>query len=155
MSRAFVKEGDGTDEPLPELSVSSQPNFVTANGLLQIEARVAALDAEQRAARDGGDKALLARIARDLRYWTQRRASARIVATPSEVPDVVRFGVTAVLRFDDGAERAFKLVGEDEADPANGLVSWAAPLAKILAGKTVGDEVVVLGRAAEIVRLTV
>jgi transcription elongation GreA/GreB family factor len=155
MSRAFVKEGDGADELLPELSVSTQPNFVTPNGLRQIEARVAALDAEQRAARDGGDKALLARIARDLRYWTQRRGSARLVEVPSAAPSVVRFGVTAVLRFADGTERAFKLVGEDEADPAGGLISWAAPLARVLAGKSVGDEVAILGRSAEIVRLTV
>jgi transcription elongation GreA/GreB family factor len=158
MSRAFVREGDGADEPLPELAVSTQPNFVTPTGLRQIEARVAALDAEQRAARaarDGGDKALLARIARDLRYWTQRRASARLVDVPNEPADVVRFGVTAMLRFDDGSERAFKLVGEDEADPANGLISWAAPLAKNLVGKVVGDKVVVLGRTAEIVRLMV
>ena len=155
MSRAFVKEGDGADEPLPELTVSTQPNFVTANGLRQIEARVAALNAEQRTARDGGDKALLARIARDLRYWAQRRASARVVEFTSEVPDVVRFGVTALVRFDDGTERAFKLVGEDEADPANGLVSWVAPLAKALAGKGVGEEAVVVGRRAEIIRLSI
>lgn len=155
MSRAFVKEGDGADDLLPELSVSTEPNFVTANGLRQIEVRVAALDAEQRAARGGNDKALLARIARDLRYWTQRRASARVIESPSDVPDVVRFGVTALVRFDDGTERAFKLVGEDEADPAKGLVSWVAPLAKALAGKAIGDAVIVVGRSAEIIGLSI
>ena len=40
---------------------------------------------------------------------------------------VVRFGVAVIVRFaDDCTERAFTLEGEDEADPANGLVSFVA-----------------------------
>jgi transcription elongation GreA/GreB family factor len=155
MSRAFVKESDDAGEPLPELAVSPHPNFVTPEGARQIEARVAALDAELRAARESGDKALLARIASDQRYWTQRRSTARIIEPPGVAPDGVRFGVTVVLRFDDGTERSFKLVGEDEADPSRGLVSWVAPLAKALAGKGVGDTVVVVGRSAEIAGLSI
>jgi transcription elongation GreA/GreB family factor len=150
VSRAFVKETDDAGEPLPELAVSSQPNFVTPAGLKQIAARVAALDAELRVARAAGDKPLIARIERDLRYWTQRRASARVVPPAVAAPDVVRFGVRVTLRFPDGEERTFKLVGEDEADPAAGLVSWAAPLGGALMGKAVGDEVAVGGRNAEI-----
>jgi transcription elongation GreA/GreB family factor len=154
MSRAFVRETDDTGEPLPELAVSPHPNFVTPAGLKQIAAHVVALEAELRAARAAGDKALQKRVERDLRYWTQRRASARIVPPAAAVPDVVRFGVRVTLRFDDGEERTFKLVGEDEADPAGGLVSWAAPLGRALAGMSPGDEVAVAGRTAEIVALS-
>ncbi len=153
MSRAFVKETDDAGEPLPELVVSPHPNFVTAAGFTQIQARVAALEAELRAARTAGDAPLRKRVERDLRYWTQRRGSARVVPMATAAPDVVRFGVRVTLRFADGEERAFKLVGEDEADPAGGLVSWAAPLAKALTGKRVGDAVGVHDRAAEIVAL--
>ena len=153
MSRAFVKESDDAGEPLPELVVSAHPNFVTPAGLAQIERRVAALEAEQRAARGGNDKPLLARVNRDLRYWTQRRASMRLVPTAVAPIEVVRFGISVSLRFRDGTERAFRIVGEDEADPARGLVSWAAPLGRTLTGKTAGDEVEVLGRTAEIVAL--
>jgi len=153
MSRAFVKEGDGDGEPLPELVISPHPNFVTPAGLALIEQRVAALEAEQRAARGGNDKLLLARINRDLRYWTQRRASARLVPAAVAPIEVVRFGIDVSLRFEDGTERAFRIVGEDEADPARGLVSWAAPLGRTLTGKTAGDEVEVLGQTAEIVAL--
>lgn len=154
MSRAFVKESDqDAGDPLPELAISPHPNFVTPAGLRLIEGRVAALETERRAARESSDKTLLARVNRDLRYWTQRRASARVVP-PGADPDVVRFGVTAALRFtDDGSQRSFKLVGEDEADPVRGLVSFMSPLAMALAGKEVGDEVQVLGRKAEIVGL--
>ena len=153
MSRAFVKENDDAGEPLPELVVSPHPNFVTPAGLALIEQRVAALEAEQRDARGGDDKPLLARIARDLRYWTQRRASARLVPAGVAPIDVARFGIGVSLRFEDGTERVFRIVGEDEADPARGLVSWAAPLGRALTGKSAGEDVEVLRRIAKIVAL--
>jgi transcription elongation GreA/GreB family factor len=154
VSRAFVKESDDAGEPLPELAVSPHPNFVTPAGLEQIGARVAALEAELRTARAASDKPLIARIERDLRYWTKRRASARLVPAATAAPNVVRFGVRVTLRFADGEERSFKLVGEDEADPAAGLVSWAAPLGRALTGKSLGDVVTVAGRNAEISSLS-
>jgi transcription elongation GreA/GreB family factor len=154
VSRAFVKESDDAGEPLPELAISPHPNFVTPAGLAQIEARVAGLEADLRAARAAEDKPLLARIQRDLRYWTQRRATARLVPPPAGVPEVARFGVAVTVRFDDGTERTFTVVGEDEADPARGLVSWVAPLGKALTGKQVGDAVTAMGRTAEIVALS-
>jgi len=153
MSRAFVKENDDAGELLPELVVSPHPNFVTPTGLALIEQRVATLEAEQRAARGGNDKPVLARINRDLRYWVQRRASARLVPVAGAPIEVARFGSAVLLRFADGSERTFRIVGEDEADPAHGRVSWAAPLGRALTGKTTSDEVEVLGRMAEIVAL--
>ena len=154
MSRAFVREHDGSDVPedFPERPVSPHPNFVTARGLEQIEQQLKAVEAERTPARAAEDKLALARIERDLRYWQQRKASARLV-TPESSPDCVRFGVRAVLREADGAERSFTLVGEDEADPAAGLISWMSPLAQALLGKEVGDEVMLAGRPAEIVAL--
>ena len=153
MSRAFVKESDDAGEPLPELAISPHPNFVTPDGSRLIDARIAALDAELKSARAADDKALLARVNRDLRYWTQRRATARVVP-PAAAPDVVRFGVTVALRYlDDGEKTRFKIVGEDEAEPARGFVSFVSPLAKSLLGKSAGDEVRVLERTAEIVAL--
>jgi transcription elongation GreA/GreB family factor len=153
MSRAFVKENDDAGEPLPELSVSPHPNFVTPAGLALIEQRVTVLEGEQRAARAADDKPLLARVQRDLRYWLKRRASARLVPAATAPIDTVRFGVSVTLRFADDSQRTFRIVGEDEADPARGLVSWAAPLGRALTGKGVGDEAEVLGRTAEIIAL--
>jgi transcription elongation GreA/GreB family factor len=154
VSRAFVKETDDAGEPPPELAVSPHPNFVTPAGGEQIAARVVSLEAELRAARATGDKPLVARIERDLRYWTQRRASARVVPPAAAAPDVVRFGVRVTLKFADGEERVFKIVGEDEAAPGAGLVSWAAPLGRALTGKSRGDVVMVAGREAEISSLS-
>src|SRR6185503_12659991 len=154
MSRAFVKESDDAGEPLPELAISPHPNFVTPTGLKQIEARVAALEAELLAAKAGADKALVARIRRDQRYWSQRRTSARVVEPARGAPDAARFGTTVTLRLATGTERVFKIVGEDEADPPRGLVSWVSPLGRALTGQAIGDKVAVAGQPAEVVGLS-
>src|SRR4051812_24567207 len=101
MSRAFVKDSDQDTDPLPERAISEHPNLVTARGLAQIEARVRELEAERSAARAANDTSVLARTARDLRYFQARRDSARPV-TP--VPDAQqeRFGVRALLRLETG-----------------------------------------------------
>lgn len=151
MSRAFTRESDDP-EPLPERAISSQPNLVTARGLAAIEARIRALESERQAARAAADSALRARVERDLRYWTARRASARVVPRV-EAPDRVRFGVQVTLRSAHGTEHTFRLVGEDEADAAQGLLSWVSPLAQALLGRPPGDSVQFQGAEAQIVRL--
>lgn len=152
MSRAFVKESDEEDvSALPERPVSEHPNLVTPAGLQQIEARIRALESERETARAAEDKGALARIARDLRYWNARRANARVIEPATERPDTVRFGMRVTVRFEDGTERSFRLVGEDEADPPRGAVSWVSPVATALLGRSEGERVNVVGRDAEIV----
>jgi len=152
MSRAFVKDSDQDTELLPERAISEHPNLVTARGLALIEARVRELEAERSSARAANDTAALARVARDLRYFQARRESERVIAPPAQTQQV-RFGVRAVLRLQDGAERSFRLVGEDEADPNAGLISYVSPLAKSLMGKEVGDHLPFGAQTAEIIAL--
>ena len=154
MSRAFVRETDGAEVPqdLPERPVSSHPNFVTARGLQQIESRIHELEAAREAPKRSEDKDALARVDRDLRYWQQRKATAKVVEPESE-PKKVRFGVRVTVRYEDGTERAFTLVGEDEADPAQGLISWMSPIAQALIGTSVGDEMALPTQRAEVMKL--
>jgi transcription elongation GreA/GreB family factor len=152
MSRAFVKDSDQETEDLPERAISAHPNLVTTRGLALLEARVRELETERSAARAAADKDALARIARDLRYFQARRDSARPI-TPAPQPVQVRFGVRARLQLADGTERAFQLVGEDEADPAAGLISYVSPLAKLLMGKGVGDALSFGAHTAKIIAL--
>jgi transcription elongation GreA/GreB family factor len=152
MSRAFVKESDQDAETLPERAVSPHPNLVTARGLALLETRVRELETERSAARVANDAAALARIARDLRYFQARRDSARLI-TAAAKPDQVRFGVRATLRMQDGAKQSFQLVGEDEADPKSGLISYVSPLALEMMGLHVGDELSFAGQTAEIIEL--
>ena len=152
MSRAFVKESDQDADPLPERPISEHPNLVTARGLSLIEARVRELEAERSVARSASDASTLARVARDLRYFQARRDSARLVTPPANTQQV-RFGMRALLRLADGKECAFRLVGEDEADPNAGLISYVSPLAKSLMGKEVGDHLPFGAQTAEIIAL--
>lgn len=152
MSRAFVKESDQDIDLLPERAISEHPNLVTAHGLALLEARVRELEAERSSARAANDSIALARIARDLRYFQARRDSARLV-TPPPNSEQVRFGVRVLLRLEGGEERAFQLVGEDEADPKAGLISYVSPLAKSLMGKEVGERLPFGPQSAELIAL--
>ena len=152
MSRAFVKESDGDADNLPERPLSTHPNFVTARGLSAIEAQVRQLEAQRQAARAADDAALRIRLERELRYWNARRASARLVE-PATRAERVRFGTQVTLRLASGASQLFRLVGEDEADAAQGLLSWVSPLAQALLGREVDDEVVFQGAPARIVSI--
>ena len=152
MSRAFVKESDGDAGALPERSISAHPNLVTPRGLAAIEARIQELTAERQAARSAEDSALRARVERDLRYWNARRVSARVVPAAAAT-DRVRFGMRVTLQLASGARQQFRLVGEDEADAANGLISWVSPLGQALLGKAAGETVAFQGGAAEIVSI--
>ena len=152
MSRAFVKNLDDTVEELPDRPVSPHPNLVTAEGLARIEAEVARLQQEHAAAHAANERAALTRAARDLRYWTARRASAQLVPAPSD-RDKVHFGATVTVVRDDGRRQTFRIVGEDEADPAHGTLSHVSPLACALFGRQVGDTVEVAKSKAEIVEI--
>lgn len=142
MSRAFVKEADGLAafEELPERLVSPHPNLVTAEGLAQIEQEVARLSQAYAEAQAAGDRAALNQAARDLRYWTARRASAELVPEPQDAREV-RFGSRVTLLRADGRRQAYRIVGEDEADPARGTLSYVSPLARALMGRSAGDTV--------------
>jgi transcription elongation GreA/GreB family factor len=139
MSRAFVREDDQVQpEAPPELKVSNLPNWVTPQGLRMIDAKLEALEAALAA---GPDEAEEAWIRRDLRYWTHQRASAQLAPPLPEDPDTVAFGARVTILRGEGPKETIDIVGEDEADPAAGRVSWASPVARALAGAEVGDVV--------------
>jgi len=141
VSRAFVKESEGDDPgALPERRISDHPNMVTARGLRLIEEQVGRLEAEYAAARAADDRAAIAHLSRDLRYWTARLASAQLAPPPAD-DQTVSFGARVTIEDARGERRSYRLVGEDEADPAAGRISWFAPLARALAGREAGDVV--------------
>jgi transcription elongation GreA/GreB family factor len=154
MSRAFVKEQDGADpfEELPDRPISPHPNFVTAAGLAQIEAAVEQAQRQHAAAVAANERNAQVRAKRDLRYWTARRASAQLVPSHEDTTQV-HFGSTVTIARDDGRRQTFRIVGEDEADPAHGTLSHVSPLARALFGKEVGDTIQVGHSEAEIVEI--
>ena len=156
MSVAFTKEGDAeaAAADLPDRPISLHPNLVTATGLAQLDAELAAARLAYNAAQAGSiaaDRTAMARATRDLRYWSSRRASAQL-AEASDC-DAVRFGCTVTFERADGSVATYRITGEDEADPAAGRIAYIAPAARALLGKGVGDTAVIAGGEVEIVAI--
>jgi transcription elongation GreA/GreB family factor len=141
MSKAFTKESDddGVTE-LPEREVSSFPNLVTAEGLALIDAAIDDHSTAHATALAAGDREAAARAARGLRYWTARRNSAQVQPAPA-CAEVVAFGSVVEIEREDGRRARYRIVGEDEADPAKGLLSWVSPLARAMMGKGAGEDI--------------
>ena len=158
MSVAFTKEQDSeaTAADLPDRPISPHPNLVTASGLAQLDEALAAARAAYSAAQASGgieaDRTAMARATRDLRYYGARRASTRLLE-PVGAEGKLQFGGTVTFDREDGRRQTFRIVGEDEADPAKGAVSYVSPLARALLGKGVGDTAMVAGGEVEIVAI--
>ncbi|HEU0045267.1 GreA/GreB family elongation factor [Sphingomonas sp.] len=147
MSVAFRRESDEEHrEPRFELPIPPGPNLVTGRGLRMIEERVAALEAQLAAAQGEAREP----IARDLRYWHTRAVTA--VVAPAPPADEVGFGARVAVRV-RGTTCVYTIVGDDEADPAAGLIAWSAPLARALMGAMEGEEVAFAGGKVELVKL--
>jgi transcription elongation GreA/GreB family factor len=151
MGRAFVKESDSIApaEEISERPISPHANFVTPQGLAQIDEELTRLAAEYAATPEDRDRKT---VARDLRYWRSRRASAEVV--PPAQSDEVRFGSAFTTRRADGRIQSFRIVGKDEANPAAGSISYVSPLARAVAGTVVGDLVSIGSGEAEIIEVS-
>jgi transcription elongation GreA/GreB family factor len=136
MSRAFVKE-TAESAPPPERMVSDGPNLVTKEGYAQIAAEVARLEAALKDTSPSGPDVLAREtLERDLRYWSVRKASAQIA--PRREDDMVAFGSSVTIRRGP-REQTFRIVGADEADPAQGRINFASPLAGAVLGARPGE----------------
>ncbi|MBP1151505.1 MULTISPECIES: GreA/GreB family elongation factor [Methylocaldum] len=146
MSRAFVKEPDGEQlgDDLPERPRSSYTNYVTPQGLAQLQRRVRELSAQKEALignDDLGARQQLKQVERDLHYYEERVQSAVVVQPEAQSDDKVRFGSTVEVLDSDGQTLRFTIVGEDEADATHEKISWMSPLARALLEAQVGDVV--------------
>ena len=132
MSKAFTTE-TAPSAPPPEKMVEDGPNPVTPEGMAQIEAHIARIEA---ALKTETNVLLRETLARDLRYWEIRKASAEVVTPSSD--DTVAFGSTVTIER-KGRQQTFRIVGVDEADASKALISFRAPLAQTILGARSGD----------------
>ena len=153
MSRAFVRESEGGEafEDLPDRSISPH-HLVTPAGLARMDAEIESIEKRLTDAQIRDDKAEVARLSRDLRYWSARRVSAEVVPPPTDTSHV-RFGAEVTFEREDGRRQTYRIVGEDEADPTKGSLSYVSPLAQAMMGKEVGDTIPVGQTTAEIVAI--
>lgn len=134
------------------------PNYITPQGFAALQARYHALFAEERpklvetvswAAGNGdrsenGDyiygKKRLREIDREL-GWLSRRIKAARVIDPAHQPDksIILFGATVTLADEEDHQRILTIIGDDEADAAQGKVGWNSPIARAVRGARIGD----------------
>jgi transcription elongation GreA/GreB family factor len=147
MSVAFTREESpemAGEVELPDRPISPHPNLVTASGL---EALTKALresrtvyDAAQRIEDAAERRRAVAIASRDMRYFANRLRTAQLVPPPPDF-DAVAFGHRVTFRRDDGRRQAFRIVGEDEADPRNGSISYVSLVARALIGGAASEVV--------------
>ena len=160
MSVAFTKEDSAetaSETLLPDRPVSPHPNLVTEAGLkaleLQLDQAREAYEAAQKI-EDVNERRRQAAIPlRDARYFATRVRTAQVVPHPTST-DVVAFGSTVTFRRDDGRVQTYRIVGEDEADPKAGSISFVSPVARLLIGKAVGDFAGTSGQELEIMAIS-
>ena len=160
MSKAFTKETDNTDDEVEEADAlpSHVKNYVTPAGLAALQEEFRKLLYEERpkvveivswAAGNGdrsenGDyiygKKRLREIDSRVRYLTKRIESAEPVDPERQKNlEQVFFGATVEYERKDGAQQTVTIVGVDEANVANGKISWLSPVARALMKAHVGD----------------
>jgi transcription elongation GreA/GreB family factor len=148
MSVAFTREESAETAAaveLPDRPISPHPNLVTRSGLKALDAAMAAARAAYPAAQQIEDlserRNAVAAASRDMRYFSERLRTAQLMPDPVE-RHAVAFGSRATFVRDDGRRQTFRIVGEDEADPRAGSISYISPVARALIGKVVGDRVI-------------
>ncbi|MDR7094910.1 transcription elongation factor GreB [Hydrogenophaga laconesensis] len=162
MSKAFTRETDGDDDDdVPAMApVPGGKNYITRAGYDRLRAELFTLMDEERpkiveivhwAASNGdrsenGDylygKKRLREIDRRIRFLTRRLEIAEVVDPALHFGgDQVFFGATVTYADDAGRETSVTIRGVDEADSAQGQISWISPVARALLKARVGDVV--------------
>ncbi len=133
---------------LPDRPISPHPNRVTEAGLKALESQLQDARKAYEAANAIEDinerRRQTAIPLRDARYFAERVRTAEVMSAPVS-SEVVAFGSTVTYSREDGRVQKYRIVGEDEADPKAGSISYVSPVARLLMGKTVGD-VLTLGK---------
>jgi len=159
MSVAFAREESAElaqEVALPDRPISPYPNLVTASGLKALQAAEAAANAAVESARlieDPGERRrALEHAERDFRYFHERLLTAQLRPAPMSHATVA-FGATVTIEREGGRKLTYRIVGEDEAEPRQGSISYVAPLARALMGKAVGELIELDGHEIEILKI--
>jgi transcription elongation GreA/GreB family factor len=160
VSVAFTKEDSAetaSETLLPDRPVSPHPNLITEAGLKALEVQLQqareAYEAAHRIEDVNERRRQAAAPLRDARYFAARVRTAQVITDPSST-DTVAFGSTVTFRRADGRIQKYRIVGEDEADPKAGSISFVSPVARSLIGQAVGDVAGTAGQELEIIAIS-
>jgi transcription elongation GreA/GreB family factor len=160
LSVAFAKEESAeaaSETILPARPISDRINLVTEAGLRMMHDELArareALEAAS-ALDDVNERRRQSAVpVRDVTYYAERVRTAQLMPVPTS-NDVIAFGHTVTFARDDGRTQTFRIVGEDEANPAQSSISHGSPVAIALIGKSVGDVVQLGQRELEVLAIS-
>ena len=159
MSVAFTKEESAetaSETLLPDRPISEHLNLVTEQGFKALERQLqeakTAFEAAQKTDDINERRRLSAVPLRDMRYLAERVRTAQVIAAPDST-EIVAFGSTVTFSRADGREQTYRIVGEDEADPKAGSISFVSPVARAVMGKGVGDVVTAGNQTIEIIAI--
>lgn len=96
-------------------------------------------------------KKRLREIDKRLMFLRDRIENAEVVDPKALQGDKVVFGATVTIGDEDGQEKTYQIVGEDEIEPGKNKISWKSPMAKALLGKKVGDEIEIRRPAGDLI----
>lgn len=88
-------------------------------------------------------KRKLREIDRRLEFLAKRMDIAEIVDPSSITSSTIVFGATVTIEDEEGVQKTYQIVGEDEVDTVGNKISWKSPIAKALLGKTLDQEVLI------------
>jgi transcription elongation factor GreB len=89
-------------------------------------------------------------IDRRIRWLEKRLDAIEVVAPRADGADRVFFGATVEVEDEDGKRKRYRIVGEDESDPAEGRISYTSPMGRALMKRKVGEHVVVRRPAGDL-----
>ncbi|SCZ14596.1 MULTISPECIES: transcription elongation factor GreB [unclassified Pseudomonas] len=86
-------------------------------------------------------KKMLREIDSRVRFLTKRLEALKVVSEKPSDPNKVYFGAWVTVEDEDGKESRYRIVGPDELDLKQNLISIDSPLARALIGKALDAEV--------------
>ncbi|NBX76506.1 MAG: transcription elongation factor GreB [Proteobacteria bacterium] len=170
MSKAFTKEGNGEDLELDlnakDEDTSNDPlagkkNYITPQGAEKLRSELKHLLNDERPelvkviqwAASNGDrsenadyiygKRRLREIDRRIRFLSKRLELAEIIDPLTQNSDKILFGATVTVLDESGNIKRFSIVGVDETNVKDGLISWISPVGKALLQAKKGDKVTI------------
>jgi len=141
-----------TDDP-----TKSFKNLITPSGFKRIEDELMNLYQVERpklveevaAAAAQGDrsenaeyiygKKRLREIDKRMNFLKSRLDKAQVIDPSEQSGPQIQFGAHVTIEDENGQQKTWFIVGEDEVDPSAGKISWLSPLGKAMLNKTEGD----------------
>lgn len=170
MSKAFTKEGNGEeleldleakDDETTNDSLAGRKNYITPQGADKLRSELKKLLHDERPelvkviqwAASNGDrsenadyiygKRRLREMDRRIRFLSKRLEIAEIIDPLNQKSDKVLFGATVTIADESGTTKCFSIVGVDETNIKDGLISWVSPVGKALLQSKEGDTVTI------------